>query len=75
MSIPNDTVRTPDVSFTPPPQKKSNSTLIIVIVLLVLLCCCCVCIVGAGSWLYNNYDNLNDPLGIYGMLRMAVSAL
>ena len=75
MSISDDTTRTPDVSFNPPPEKKSNRTMIIIIVLVVLLCCCCVCVFGSSMWLYNNYDSLGDPFGVYGALRLALSTL
>jgi hypothetical protein len=71
----NATIPTPDVPLNPPPQKKSNRTLIIVVVVLVLLCCCCVCLGASGSWLYQNYDSMGDPFGLYGTLRLLPSLI
>ncbi len=46
-----------DAPMEEPPQKKPTM-LIIIIVILVVLCCCCLFALGAGSWLWNNGDEL-----------------
>jgi len=61
----DETVRTPE----PVAPKKNNNVLIIVIIVVVLLCCCCLGVIGAGYWLFKNYDTLGDPFGFYTTLR------
>ena len=71
----NDTIPTPDVPLSAPPPKKKNNTVLIIVVVLVLLCCCCACMGASGYWLYNNYDSMGDPFGLYGTIRMVLPAL
>jgi len=60
-----------DFAETPEAPKKNNTPLIIAIVA-VVLCCCCL---GALIAFYYGYDNLGDPLGIYGALPRLMSGM
>jgi len=61
----NEPVGTPD-----PVTPKKNNTVLIIVIVLVVLCCCCAVILGAGYWVFNNYDTLGDPFGVYGLLPL-----
>ena len=41
-----------------PVEPKKNRTGIIIAVVVIVSCCCCLVIVGLGSWLWQNGDNM-----------------
>lgn len=50
-----DSTDLPPVGETP---KKNNKTWLIILIVALVLCCCCVVAGLAGSYLYNNGDEL-----------------
>ena len=67
-------METPEFSAYPETPKKKFPVWAIVLIVFVLLCCCCS-FFGGAYWLYNNYDNMGDPFGIYGLLPVVTSLL
>ena len=52
----------------PEKKKKDYKVLIIVIVVAVIMLCCCLVAVLAGTWLWNNGDQLFEDLGVVNQI-------